>query len=130
MPDLPAKGDFIRVAQKEASKLSPQWVLFEYGSFLAIRNDNTASPGLYAREVLEKHGHMTRSDGDKILFEVQAIEAGWLVSSIQVGLYTIVLETEVQNLPKDKKSIGEFGLGKRHSDSVSPHIIFIESGDL
>jgi hypothetical protein len=130
MPDLPPKAAFIKVAQREASKLSPRWVLFEFGSFLSIRNDNTESIGLYAREVLEKHGHMRRSGGDKILYEVQAIEGGWLVSSVQVGLYTIVLEEEVQNLPKDLKSIGEFGLGKRHSDSVDPHIIFIESNAL
>ncbi len=129
MPKLPPKKDFINVAMREAGRLSQRWVLFQHGSFLTIRNDNSASIGLYARDILQKHGHMTRQDGDKILFEVSPIPEGWLVSSIQVGLYTIVLKEEVQDMPKDLKSIGEFGLGKRHSDSVDPHIIFMEAGD-
>ena len=123
---LLSKELLIRNVKDIADRIYSRWVLFENGTFVMLRNDQQPlAIGFWAVEVLATEGIVTRQNRD-LKFSVKPAFEGWLVTGDYWAIYTYVHESEIKGSHSDLMGIGQFGMAKRHSDSVGPRIIFFQ----
>ena len=118
------KNTLISNVKDIADRIYPRWVLFENGTFVMLRDDQQPiAIGFWAVQILETEGIVTRQNRD-LKFSVTPAFEGWLVTGDYWAIYTYVHKSEIKT--RDLKEIGQFGMAKRHSDSVGPRIIFLQ----